>query len=423
MDPSETAASCALSTPPTTSDDFLDLVSLLCYPKAYPPLTTAQFIPDMTQPTNTPPTPTNLFGAESPNALRGAEHMGFCATGFGDSSYQRYQDCATANLGLGNSLEAMAMPTNDPISSDIALHYLVSSPPQPGVLPASTLFSGPDPTRMLRRSSQPEQPRRCSLSRSHPYMPTPDQRGGTIQRRNSSSLVLPTAPPKAFQEGKKASKQRTIVIPAINQDGTLKKCTNCMTAETPSWRRHPDTQALLCNACGLYLRLHHKPRPITIDDSGHVQVIRKNAAVQREPMNLPTSNMYAFSNPNPNSSATSMSSVGNMSLGSASSSDSYNFDQLHRNQPHSTSLLLDPFTFPGCQLALRTNTSLAGLQGISDPFTPLELYSPMPHSQRQSAHSPIEDTTTFVFRNMLHISETSEARNESAVKNKDIDHT
>ncbi|KAJ2500515.1 hypothetical protein GGH96_002663 [Coemansia sp. RSA 1972] len=79
----------------------------------------------------------------------------------------------------------------------------------------------------------------------------------------------------------------TCIIPAINQDGSYKCCANCMTAETPSWRRHPDTQQLLCNACGLYLRLHRKARPITVDDAGHIQVIRKNAAVHRDPINVP----------------------------------------------------------------------------------------------------------------------------------------
>lgn len=79
----------------------------------------------------------------------------------------------------------------------------------------------------------------------------------------------------------------TIVIPAINQDGSFKQCTNCKIAETPSWRRHPQTQELLCNACGLYLRLHRKPRPIALDESGNPQVIRKNAAVRRDPINIP----------------------------------------------------------------------------------------------------------------------------------------
>ncbi|KAJ2357504.1 Sodium- and chloride-dependent GABA transporter 1 [Coemansia erecta] len=117
--------------------------------------------------------------------------------------------------------------------------------------------------------------RRHSRSAPHPYIPR--QWDAHPVRRNSSSARLLTAPQKSS----------TCIIPAINQDGSYKCCANCMTAETPSWRRHPDTQELLCNACGLYLRLHRKSRPITIDDAGHIQVIRKNAAVHRDPINVP----------------------------------------------------------------------------------------------------------------------------------------
>ena len=37
-------------------------------------------------------------------------------------------------------------------------------------------------------------------------------------------------------------------------------CTHCQAISTPLWRRGPDDE-LLCNACGLYLKLHNKPRP------------------------------------------------------------------------------------------------------------------------------------------------------------------
>ncbi|ORY57121.1 GATA zinc finger-domain-containing protein, partial [Leucosporidium creatinivorum] len=37
-------------------------------------------------------------------------------------------------------------------------------------------------------------------------------------------------------------------------------CTHCGSVTTPLWRRGPDDE-LLCNACGLYQKLHQKPRP------------------------------------------------------------------------------------------------------------------------------------------------------------------
>ncbi|KAJ2759703.1 Sodium- and chloride-dependent GABA transporter 1 [Coemansia sp. BCRC 34490] len=165
-------------------------------------------------------------------------------------------------------------------------------------------------TGALRRASSPG-----NSSRSHPYIPqipgtaaTPsatqfDSNPSSIlphpadllRRSNSitsltpfisASHGLPSSSPSSSSRRPHRMASSTFIIPAINQDGTSKRCANCSTAETPSWRRHPDTQELLCNACGLYLRLHRKPRPITLDDSGNIQVVRKNAAVQREPINL-----------------------------------------------------------------------------------------------------------------------------------------
>ncbi|KAJ1666776.1 GATA zinc finger protein 3 [Coemansia sp. RSA 1646] len=151
----------------------------------------------------------------------------------------------------------------------------------------------------FRRASSPG-----SSSRSHPYMPQIQQPSSAAAPLSSPFGILPSDPlalrrsnsiatltpyvstQQAVTRRPQKTTSSTFIIPAINQDGTCKRCANCYTAETPSWRRHPDTQELLCNACGLYLRLHRKARPITIDESGNIQVVRKNAAIQREPINL-----------------------------------------------------------------------------------------------------------------------------------------
>ncbi|KAG1089790.1 hypothetical protein G6F42_019882 [Rhizopus arrhizus] len=41
------------------------------------------------------------------------------------------------------------------------------------------------------------------------------------------------------------------------------RCTNCRTANTPLWRRNPQGQPL-CNACGLFLKLHGTVRPLSL---------------------------------------------------------------------------------------------------------------------------------------------------------------
>ncbi|KAI8331273.1 hypothetical protein EDC96DRAFT_527281 [Choanephora cucurbitarum] len=40
-------------------------------------------------------------------------------------------------------------------------------------------------------------------------------------------------------------------------------CTNCETTTTPLWRRNPEGLPL-CNACGLFLKLHGKVRPLSL---------------------------------------------------------------------------------------------------------------------------------------------------------------
>lgn len=40
-------------------------------------------------------------------------------------------------------------------------------------------------------------------------------------------------------------------------------CQNCTTSTTPLWRRD-EAGSVLCNACGLFLKLHGRPRPISL---------------------------------------------------------------------------------------------------------------------------------------------------------------
>jgi len=46
-------------------------------------------------------------------------------------------------------------------------------------------------------------------------------------------------------------------------DGTQPICQNCTTSTTPLWRRD-EAGSVLCNACGLFLKLHGRPRPISL---------------------------------------------------------------------------------------------------------------------------------------------------------------
>ncbi|ORX92011.1 GATA-domain-containing protein, partial [Basidiobolus meristosporus CBS 931.73] len=41
-------------------------------------------------------------------------------------------------------------------------------------------------------------------------------------------------------------------------------CSNCQTTTTPLWRRNPQDGEPLCNACGLFLKLHGIVRPLSL---------------------------------------------------------------------------------------------------------------------------------------------------------------
>lgn len=48
-----------------------------------------------------------------------------------------------------------------------------------------------------------------------------------------------------------------------NNNKTSIQCTNCHTKTTPLWRRNPEGEPL-CNACGLFLKLHGEVRPLKL---------------------------------------------------------------------------------------------------------------------------------------------------------------
>ena len=57
---------------------------------------------------------------------------------------------------------------------------------------------------------------------------------------------------------------KTMATFADREGGNLQPvCQNCTTSTTPLWRRD-EVGSVLCNACGLFLKLHGTPRPISL---------------------------------------------------------------------------------------------------------------------------------------------------------------
>jgi len=57
--------------------------------------------------------------------------------------------------------------------------------------------------------------------------------------------------------------QSTAMMANNDRETSQPTCQNCTTSTTPLWRRD-EIGSVLCNACGLFLKLHGRPRPISL---------------------------------------------------------------------------------------------------------------------------------------------------------------
>ncbi|KAI5165660.1 hypothetical protein NEIRO03_1279 [Nematocida sp. AWRm78] len=71
---------------------------------------------------------------------------------------------------------------------------------------------------------------------------------------------------------KKAKKEKSMT----RKKSKFRVCTNCGTTTTPAWRRSTSNKILLCNACGLYQRLHGSNRPFSVTPDGKTKAIKNN---------------------------------------------------------------------------------------------------------------------------------------------------
>ena len=73
-------------------------------------------------------------------------------------------------------------------------------------------------------------------------------------------------------------------------------CTNCHTTQTTLWRRNNDGEPV-CNACGLYFKLHGVNRPMAMRKDGIQTRKRKPKQQQKNKEDIKTEGRFIFSFP------------------------------------------------------------------------------------------------------------------------------
>ncbi|KAF2622677.1 nitrogen regulatory protein area [Macroventuria anomochaeta] len=107
-------------------------------------------------------------------------------------------------------------------------------------------------------------PRRGKIPRT---TSTPNAAGLLHQAMHGRTQSSPNSPPESgLQSGFSSAAPSRPQSPGgtkPGESGAPTTCTNCFTQTTPLWRRNPEG-APLCNACGLFLKLHGVVRPLSL---------------------------------------------------------------------------------------------------------------------------------------------------------------
>ncbi|KAL1921968.1 uncharacterized protein VTP21DRAFT_10610 [Calcarisporiella thermophila] len=188
----------------------------------------------------------------------------------------------------------------------------IASPPSSPVATSPSV----DPSPPSSESSHPAKPKKdrdlecfnCHVTKTPLWRRTPDRKHplcnacGLYYKQYGShrplnvrnkTLVSPTSsapyhiPARNKRADPRGGAQSNPVAATQKKTETL-VCVNCSQTQTPLWRKNDKGQPI-CNACGLYARLHHRDRPITLCRS-KIQKRRRDCWREERPA-APSSDM------------------------------------------------------------------------------------------------------------------------------------
>ncbi|ERS98168.1 hypothetical protein HMPREF1624_04949 [Sporothrix schenckii ATCC 58251] len=164
----------------------------------------------------------------------------------------------------GSSSSINATGTNHNSSGASSLTRSQSQSFRNGSISGASTTADRRQQKMPRTASTPNVNRAGSISggfdlmgQSNPNSP-PNDLGGHASGYSSVAPSRPSTPP---MPGSKHGSSTN--LQAQGESSAPTTCTNCFTQTTPLWRRNPEGQPL-CNACGLFLKLHGVVRPLSL---------------------------------------------------------------------------------------------------------------------------------------------------------------
>ncbi|KAI8335969.1 hypothetical protein BC941DRAFT_480764 [Chlamydoabsidia padenii] len=109
------------------------------------------------------------------------------------------------------------------------------------------------PLHVRQKQPQPQKQQQQQQQKSSSTDAPPDKR----KRKSTDSIMPDIVVPSPLPT------HASLVIPENDDDEPTHECVNCQQTNTPLWRKN-ERGEFVCNACGLYAKLHQRDRPPTL---------------------------------------------------------------------------------------------------------------------------------------------------------------